>query len=105
VILDRSSPRGITSQFVAAGDRLGVATLVFDHSHKQAPQIVNLQQQPRRTLTHRRLGECAELGTAFIHFGMGAAARGAQPRSREAPARGSGHSLTPQVVYPHASRR
>jgi hypothetical protein len=28
-------------------------TLVSEHSHKQAPQIVNQSQQARRTLAHR----------------------------------------------------
>jgi hypothetical protein len=32
-----------------------VAALVFEHPHKQAPQIVYQQQHARRTLAHRRL--------------------------------------------------
>jgi hypothetical protein len=42
-------------QFVAAFDRFGVASLVFEHPHEEAPQIVNQQQHARGTLAHRRL--------------------------------------------------
>jgi hypothetical protein len=50
-------------QLVAAFDRFGMTALILEHSHKQAPQIVDQQQYARRTLAHRRFLR-TELGEA-----------------------------------------